>query len=550
MRSTHKESTVATNADYPDLRDHIRALEENGLLVRVSREVNKDTEIHPLVRWQFRGGIEEKDRKAFLFENVVDSRGRTYDMPVIVGALAANREVYRLGLGGGDIDLGDINRIWSRAKKNPIPPRVVESGPVHEIVITGDELQQPGKGLDALPLPISTPGFDIAPFTTCSHFITADPDTGVQNMGNYRGQLKSQTRLGMNASIELGQGIYEHWKKYKARGEKIPVAVVLGGPPAVAFAAVQKVPHGVDETAVAGGLVGSPIRVVKCKTVDLYVPAESEIVIEGFIDTEWLEPEAPFGESHGHVNLQEYNPFLDVTAITHRKDAILISIISQVTPSESSLIKKVAYEASYLEFLNDHVGIKSVRRVVLHEPLTNLRKLIILQMAPTRETEVWRALTAISSYQSASGKFVIAVDEDIDPDNLDAVFWAMSYRMKPHVDVQILTFREGGHGPRATHGGPFDSAMLVNAMLKQAFPPISLPTRPYMENARRLWEELGLPPLRPEAPWHGYSLGVWSEQQQRDAEAAARGDYFVTGERLVGERRRDIEPNTEVEHDE
>jgi UbiD family decarboxylase len=547
--SIETEPQTAAGRGYPDLRDHIRALEDNGLLVRVSREVNKDTEIHPLVRWQFRGGIKEEDRKAFLFENVVDSKGRRYEMPVIVGALAANREVYRLGLGGGGIELKDINRIWSRAKKSPIEPVVVEFGPVHEVVITGDDLYLPGNGLDALPLPISTPGFDIAPFTTCSHFITADPDTGVQNMGNYRGQLKSPTRLGMNASIELGQGIYEHWKKYKARGEKIPVAVVLGGPPAVAFAAVQKVPHGVDETTVAGGLVGSPIRVVKCKTVDLFVPAESEIVVEGLIDTEWLEPEAPFGESHGHVNLQEYNPFLEVTAITHRRDAILISIISQVTPSESSLIKKVAYEASYLDFLHDEVGVKTVQRVVLHEPLTNLRKLIILQMAPTREAEVWRALTAISSYQSSAGKFVIAVDEDIDPDNLDAVFWAMSYRMKPHVDVQILGGREGGHGPRASHGGPLDSAMLVNATLKQKFPPISLPARPYMENAKRLWEELGLPPLRPEAPWHGYSLGIWSEQQQSDADAATRGEYFETGKRLVGERRRDVEPNREIEPD-
>lgn len=532
--------------DYSDLRDHIKALEENNLLVRVKREVNKDTEIHPLVRWQFRGGIKEQDRKAFLFENVTDSKGKKYNMPVIVGALSANREIYRIGLGGGDIDLKDINNIWSRAKGNLIPPQVVEEAPVHEVVITGEELEKPGNGLDLLPIPISTPGFDIAPFTTCSHFITKDPDTHVQNMGNYRGQVKSPLRLGMNASIELGQGIYEHWKKYKARGKAIPVAVVLGGPPSVAFASVQKVPHGIDEITVAGGLVGHSINVVKCKTVDLYVPAEAEIVIEGYINTEWLEPEAPFGESHGHVNLQEYNPYLEVSAITHRKDAILVSIISQVTPSESSLIKKIAYEASYLEFLKEQIGIKSVKRVVMHEPLTNLRKLIILQMDKTKEPDVWRALMATCTLQPASGKFVIAVDEDIDPDNLDAVFWAMSYRMKPHTDVQIITGSEGGHGPRASHGGPYDSIMLINAMMKEPFPPISLPTKPYMENAKRLWEELELPPLTPEMPWYGYSLGIWEERHQRDAEAAARSEYFETGKRLEQERRNDIPPNTEL----
>ena len=104
-------------------------------------------------------------------------------------------------------------------------------------------------------------------------------------------------------------GIYTHWLKYKKRGEKMPAAVVLGAPPAVTFVSTQKLPESMDELEVAGGLVGSPFNVAKAVTVDLLVPAEAEIVIEGYIDTEWLEPEAPFGESHGHVNLQEYNAY-------------------------------------------------------------------------------------------------------------------------------------------------------------------------------------------------------------------------------------------------
>ena len=153
-------------------------------------------------------------------------------------------------------------------------------------------------------------------------------------MGNYRGQVKARRRLGMNPSLELRPGIYNHWEKLRERGfKKLPCAVVLGAPPCVTFASVQKLPETLDELHVAGALVGAPINVVKAKTVDLLVPAEAEIVIEGFIDTEYLEPEAPFGESHGHVNLQEFNAFMDVTAITRRQDAILTSIISQVTPS-------------------------------------------------------------------------------------------------------------------------------------------------------------------------------------------------------------------------
>ena len=138
----------------------------------------------------------------------------------------------------------------------------------------------------------------------------------------------------MNPSVELRAGIYAHWEKYKARGEPLPCAVVVGCPPVVSYASVQKLANDVDELSVAGGIAGGPINVVRCKTVDLLVPAEAEIVIEGLINTELLEPEAPFGESHGYVNLQEYNAFMDVTAITRRRHPILTSFISQVTPSE------------------------------------------------------------------------------------------------------------------------------------------------------------------------------------------------------------------------
>src|SRR5205085_1166550 len=162
------------------------------------------------------------------------------------------------------------------------------------------------------------------------------------------------------------------------------------------------IPERLDEIEVAGALVGSPINVVKAKTVDLLVPAEAEIVIEGFIDTEYLEPEAPFGESHGHVNLQEFNAFMDVTCITRRRDAIL---------------------------------------------------------------------------HRAAGKYVIAVNEDIDPENADAILWAMSYRANPSLDFHIMPHRDQGHGPRSKRNGGQDASVLIDATLKENFPPISLPKR-------------------------------------------------------------------------
>jgi 4-hydroxy-3-polyprenylbenzoate decarboxylase len=538
------KSNKALPRAYPDLHDHIIALEKAGQLIRVTRPINKDTEMHPLVRWQFRGGIPENERKAFLFTNVVDSHGKHYDIPVIVGGLAANREIYRIGLG---CELDKIDATWARATAAPIPARVVENAPCHEIVIQGDELNKEGKGLDGIPVPISTPGWDNAPYTTLSQYITKDPDTGVQNVGNYRGQVKSRRRLGMNPSLELRPGIYNHWLKYKKLGKKMPAAVVLGAPPAVTFVSAQKIPESLDELEVAGGLVGSPINVVKAVTVDLMVPAEAEIVIEGYIDTEWLEPEAPFGESHGHVNLQEYNAYMDVTAITRRRDAILTSIISQVTPSESSLIKRVSLEPLLLQSLRDGLGLKCVKRVSLHEPLTNLRKVVILHIEKgTPRVEVWRAMYGLVSQHRAIGKYVIALDEDIDPENMDAVWWAMSYRCNPAIDVEILKHRDQGHGPRSLRNGGEDASILFDATLKEPFPPISLPKREYMEHARRIWEELGLPPLKPQVPWFGISLGEWQEEFDVMAERAVKSDYWVTGDIIAQQRRNDVPMNTEI----
>jgi len=531
---------------YRDLHEHLAELDRAGLLITVDREIDKDTELHPLVRWQFRGGIAEPDRKAFLFTNVVDAKGRKFDIPVVVGALAASRRIYSIGM---DCDLADIGPTWTRAIASPKAPHEVPRGeaPCQEIVITGAELDQPGKGLDGLPIPISTPGWDNAPYTTLSQYISRDPDNGIQNMGIYRGQVKSPRRLGMNPSLENQPGIYVHWEKAKARGEKLAAAVILGCPPCVAFTSAQKLPIDVDELHVAGGLAGAPIRVVRCATVDLLVPAEAEIVIEGYIETEWLEPEAPFGESHGHVNLQEFNAYMEVTAITRRRKAILTSIISQVTPSESSLIKRVALEPVFLNHLTKQLGVRGVKKVSMHEPLTNLRKVIAVvvdRAMPT--TEVWRALYGAASLLRSGGKMVIAVNEDIDPDNADALLWAMSYRANFALDVQFLNHREHGHGPRSKRNGGVDASMLIDATLKDDFPPIALPKREFMENARRIWEELGLPALKPEAPWYGYSLGDWSARNEEMAQRAVRGDYFVTGEENALMRRKDVAMNSEI----
>jgi 4-hydroxy-3-polyprenylbenzoate decarboxylase len=183
----------------------------------------------------------------------------------------------------------------------------------------------------------------------------------------------------------------------------------------------------------------------------------------------------------------------------------------------------------------------------MHEPLTNIRKVLLLVVERDMPTnEIWRALYGAAVLHRAAGKYVIAVNDDIDPENADAILWAMSYRANPSLDFHILPHRDQGHGPRSKRNGGEDASVLIDATLKENFPPISLPKREYMERAKVIWEELGLPRLKPESPWFGYSLGEWPEMMEQAARRATAGDYFDTGALLEKRRRKDVRMNTEV----
>jgi UbiD family decarboxylase len=526
-----------------DFQEHLARLEAAGLLTRIDRPIDKDAELHPLVRWQFQGGLAEEQRRAFLFTNVVDGSGRRYDIPVVVGALAASPQIYSVGMGQPVEAIGDA---WMRAITGPIPPVRVASAPCQEVVITGEDLRKPGEGVARLPVPISTPGFDAAPYLTATLVVTKDPDTGIQNMGTYRAALKATDRLGVRMSSRVGgAGGYQHWRKYRERKEPMPVAIVIGAAPVVAFTGPQKLALDFDEMGVAGGLAGAPIETVKGVTVDLVLPAHAEIVIEGFVDPELLEPEGPFGESHGHVALEDFNMSMQVTAITQKRSPVFVSIISQVTPSESSVIKKVAFEPVFLSHLRDHLGIKGIRRVVMHEPYSNLRKVIFLEFAHgTPRTEIWRGMSGASMLKADCGKLVVAVSDDVDATNADAVFWSMAYRCNPMEDVHIAPYRTGGHGPKSGGRRAEDSTMLVDATAKHAMPPLALPKKEFMERARGIWEELGLPALSPRPPWHGYTLGDWTETWDVFAQRAVERQWEKTGIETFARRRGGLTPET------
>ena len=127
------------------------------------------------------------------------------------------------------------------------------------------------------------------------------------------------------------------------------------------------------------------------------------------------------------------------------------------------------------------------------------------------------------------------------------MLWAIGFRAKPHLDMQILPHQDGGHGPRDTVRDPEDSSLLIDATLKQDFPPVALPKKEFMENARQIWEDkLGLPPLKPQSPLFGYTLGAWTDELDEQAKRAVSGDYWETGRRIAQTRRSDVAMNTEA----
>ena len=342
---------------YPfhDFREYLAWLELTGLLNRVSRPINKDTELVPLVRLQFRG-LPVEQRKAFLFDHAVDARDRTFDASVAIGTFAASRAVYATAI---NAPLEDVAAVWQRAFTAPVDPVLVASGPCKDVVLRDADVDAAG-GIDLFPHPISTPGFDPAPFLTSPYWVTKDPETGTYNVGIYHGRLKGPRRVGLQMDTP-SQHIAIHLAKARRLGRRLPVAVVLGAVPAVGLASVQKVPFGVSEYAVAGGLMGEPLELVRCETVDLEVPAHAEIVIEGEIDPGRVEPEGPFGEASGYMGAPTMSPVLEISCITHRRSPVVQAFISEFPPSESTLLRKIGFENVYRQFLRRACNIDSVR---------------------------------------------------------------------------------------------------------------------------------------------------------------------------------------------
>lgn len=517
---------------YPDLRSFMDVLDEQGKLHRFKDPIDKDRELLPLVRIQQRG-VAPADRKVFLFEDVRNAAGERYDISVAAGVYGFSDEIVMLGL--NTQSYRETLELFHRAIEHPIPPRIVEGGPVQEVVLTGDDITE--RGLDIIPAPVEEPGFSQI-IRAGLPIISKDPETGVRNAGAYNAFFRDRDRLVSGAGQT--RDIMHHWQTARRRGEDLPVAIVVGCTPNLMFASSIHVAYGDDEVAIAGGLAGEPMELVPCKTVPLEVPANAEIVIEGLMSTRVLEPRLAFGEYPGYMHTERTNlPTLKVTAITHRKDAMFTPVLVGFPPVESTTMSLVCSQALLYQHLRYKCGLP-VSDVGVSTMGGN--SLTVIQ-AESGRVNAWQILQAAASFWN-SGKWFVLVDHDINPRDPDMLMWTLSWRVQPERDITIERGRYPGLDPSnfplgAARGMAIQSApgsprdyfrVLIDATMKGVFPPVALPKREYMERALEIWKkqpDLPEPQLR--EPWYGYTLGYWTEEDQRLADLIAGGDYKAVG---------------------
>ena len=235
---------------FHDLRDYLKELDKKGLLRTVDRPTKLETELMPLVRVQFRG-MPESQRTGFLFTNVHNSKGKKFDARVSTAVLSSSMEIYATGM---ECSPDEVPDRFTFGISHPIDPKIVGNGKCQEVVIEGDELEK--HGLMDIPFPVEIPGYSCQVRTTTA-FVTKDPETGIQNAGTYSGQVFGARKILWE--IHRGSHGFTHLKKSAERGKKMDAAIVIGGPPYVQYTAAAKVPYGMDEFAVAGGIAGEPI---------------------------------------------------------------------------------------------------------------------------------------------------------------------------------------------------------------------------------------------------------------------------------------------------
>ncbi|MEG0772591.1 menaquinone biosynthesis decarboxylase [Clostridium sp.] len=418
---------------YSNLQDFINLLDEKALLKRITAEVDPELEITEIT-----DRVSKQYGPALLFENV---KGSAY--PVLINAMGTYERM-SMALGAESLDdignsmeefiemsnyIGMMNKFHSLPMlpemEKIFPMKLSTKGACQEIIEDHPDLTK-------LPILKCWPG-DAGPLITLPLVITKDPESGVQNTGMYRLQVFDRNTTGMHWHLHKnGRDIYE---KYKALGGKMPVSVALGCDPAITYAATAPLPNTIDEMMFAGFLRKSPVKLVKSITNDIYVPADAEFIIEGYVDiNEDLRLEGPFGDHTGYYSRADYYPVFHVTCITHKKNPVYPTTIVGKPPMEDCYIGK-ATERIFLPLLK----IQFPEIVDLNSPLegvfNNCLIVSIKKGFPGHGKKILNSLWGIRRMMYT--KIIIVVDENIDPKDISTVAWKVFNNIDAKRDVVI-----------------------------------------------------------------------------------------------------------------
>ncbi len=449
---------------FKNLREFTELLEKEGELIRIKREVDPEleiTEITDRVSKSADGG------KALLFEK---PKGSAF--PVLINAFGSFRRM-AMSMGSDSIEgtakrieallsikgmpesfSGKINLFGQMVDLSKVPPKMVTNAPCQEVVLQGDQVK-----LSEFPILKCWP-HDGGRFITFPLVITKDPETGQRNMGMYRMHVYDDRSTGMHWQTQKDGAI--HSEKAKRRNKKMEVAVVIGADPATVFSAVAPLPYGLDEFLLAGFIRRAPVELVKCKTVDLEVPAESEIVLEGTVDPADLREEGPFGDHTGVYTPVELFPVFRIQCITRRKNPIYHTTIVGKPPMEDYYMGK-AIEKTFLPLLQKQIPELVDMNFPMEGTFNNAVIVSIDKAYPFQARKVAHAIWGLG--QLSFTKFVIVVDKSVNVHDLSAVSLAIFNNIDPKRDFSFV------EGPVDTlnHAAPmrdFGSKVCMDATAK------------------------------------------------------------------------------------
>ena len=427
---------------FEDLRGYLQHLEEQKQLVHVTEEVDSKYDIAAGIR-----KTSDIEGPALLFEKV-----RNFPGWRVLGGLFATRKLIALGLGVPEDQL--LERYLTLEDRR-IPPAAVSTGPVKEIKWTGAEVD-----LHKLPI-VTHAGKDIGAYVTIGVQVGKDPDNGARNLSIHRMLLLGKDRLSLWAPPDhhLGRMIL----KAEEKNRGLEVATAIGVEPAIVIGSQAKVPYGVDEYHVAGGLRGAPVELVRCESIDVEVPASAEIVIEGVTVPGERVADGPYGEYPGCYSEAKQAPVLKVTAITMRRNPIYQTALTGMPVTENhTLIEYANAAVIYREAMKI---VPEVRDVYV-TPGGTFRPHVVVSIKKRHDDEARNLILALLAL-GIGLKQVTVVDDDIDIRNPTDVEWALSTRMQPDRDLIIIprlacsTLDPSVPKPRSTAGWGIDATVPV-----------------------------------------------------------------------------------------